>query len=62
MEEVIEVFTESGTWDWEAAGKPETVDVLVVGGGGGGAYGGSSIGGNGGSGIVIVHYMKEVAP
>jgi len=40
-----EVFTASGTWDWEAAGSPSTVDVLLVAGGGGG---GSRQGGGGG--------------
>lgn len=45
------VFTSSGTWDWEAAGSPAEVDVLLVGGGGGG---GSRQGGGGGAGGVRV--------
>src|SRR5690606_38958612 len=52
-----QVFTTSGTWDWEAAGQPATVDVLVVAGGGGG---GSRQGGGGGAGGVLIQEGVEV--
>jgi phage-related protein len=45
------VFTSSGTWDWEDAGSPSRVDVLLVGGGGGG---GAWRGGGGGAGGVRI--------
>lgn len=47
-EYTYEVFTESGVWDWNAAGQPDEVDVLVVAGGGGG--GSRQEGGGGGAG------------
>jgi hypothetical protein len=53
-------FTDAGlhTWDWEAAGSPNIVDVLVVAGGGAGGYredstGWGSQGGGGGGGILF---------
>ncbi|MCS5590594.1 MAG: hypothetical protein NZ824_11580 [Candidatus Thioglobus sp.] len=57
-----DVFTSSGTWDFEAAGSPDTVFVTLVGGGGGGSVGyyeGSCYRGVGGTGGVIL--WREVS-
>jgi hypothetical protein len=51
----VEVFTEDGTWDWDAAGQPAEVEVLVVGGGGGAGRRSSTTfraGGGGGGGVI----------
>lgn len=48
----IQIFRESGTWDWEAAGSPSAVDVWLVDGGGGGARAGGGGGGAGGVQLV----------
>lgn len=50
------VFLSSDIWDWEAAGEPETVDVLVVGQGGGGcgSWQRTQTGGGGGAGGVVI--------
>lgn len=57
-EHEYQVFTESGVWDWEAAGQPDTVDVLVVAGGGAGGYNGP--GGGGGAGGVVLEFAHPV--
>lgn len=51
-----EVFTASGEWDWEAAGSPDHVDVLVLAGGGAGGAGTSGYaGGGGGAGGLMIY-------
>lgn len=55
-----ESFTTSGTWDWEAAGSPETVNVLIVGGGGGGG-GVTSNRAGGGGGAGGARWVTDVA-
>lgn len=59
-EEQLQVFTESGTWDWEAAGEPETVDVLVVAGGGSGGSIASFNNGSGGGGAGGVIWQENL--
>src|SRR5690625_1782342 len=58
-----QAFTDTGafTWDWDAAGQPDEVDVLMVAGGGGGGAGSAASppdpaygGGGGGAGGVSV--------
>lgn len=56
----FEEFTVDGTWDWEAAGSPSTVDVLIVGGGGSGG-GEISNRGGGGGGAGDVRWETDVA-
>lgn len=55
----FQVFTASGTWDWEAAGSPDHVDVLLVAGGGGGGPGHADYGGGGGGagGLMIFSHV-----
>lgn len=45
------------TWDWDAAGQPESIDVLMVGGGGGGGEGSTAqfgYGGGGAGGVLLL--------
>lgn len=58
-----EIFLASGTWDWAAAGSPDTVDVLLLGGGGGSASaaGSDDGGGGGGAGGLLIAYDVPVA-
>src|SRR5690625_1518014 len=57
-----QAFTDTGafTWDWDAAGQPDEVDVLLVaGGGGGGGNGGSAAFGYGGGGAGGVRVITD---
>lgn len=52
----LEIFTEDGTWDWEAAGSPATIaDIWVIGGGGAGGAGDDDWKGGGGGGGGLLH-------
>lgn len=59
---VYAVFKSNDTWNWTAAGKPATVDLLIVGGGGAGGFGpAAGGGGGGGAGEVKVVLAQPVS-